>query len=304
MDDRNDPVSESPQRVLIITRVINAPRELVWKAWTDPEQMARWWGPKDFTNPVCEMDVRPGGAIHIETCGPESSVHPMKGAFHEVIEPERLVFISTAVEDQEGNPQLEVLTTVTFAEHAGGTELAVTAAVVKATPAVAEALAGMEEGWSQSLDCLGEMLAESSGPLVVERTFNAPLARVWKAIATKDDLRRWLFDIDDFKAEAGFEFHFTAKGETMTFVHKCVVTEVVPNERLSYSWRYEGHQGDSMVTFELFPEGERTKVRLTHAGLETFPAIDAFARENYLDGWTSLIGSSLREFVEKGVASN
>jgi uncharacterized protein YndB with AHSA1/START domain len=75
--------------------------------------------------------------------------------------------------------------------------------------------------------------------------------------------------------------------------------EVIPSEKLKYSWRYKGYEGDSFVTFELFDENGKTRVRLTHEGLETFPDIPAFAKENFNMGWTAIIGTSLKEFVEK-----
>ena len=69
----------SDDHEFVITTIINAPRALVFKAWTDPKQMAQWWGPKGFTNPVCEMDVRPGGAHRIVMRGPDGTDYPIKG---------------------------------------------------------------------------------------------------------------------------------------------------------------------------------------------------------------------------------
>ena len=146
------------QQELVLTRIFDAPRELVFKAWTDPARMAQWWGPKYFTNPVCELDVRPGGAILIHMQGPDGVVYPMSGVFHEIVEPERLVFTSRALEDEAGNALLEVTTIATFEEHTGKTKLTVREVVVKAEPGAEGALAGMEEGWTMSLDKLGEFL--------------------------------------------------------------------------------------------------------------------------------------------------
>jgi len=143
---------------LTITRIFDAPRELVYKAWTDPKLVAQWWGPRQFTNPVCEMDVRPGGTLLIHMRGPDGVVYPDKGVFHEVVAPERLVFTSSAFEDEQGNPQLEVLITVTFTELYGKTEVTLQADVLKSTPEVEAPLSGMEEGWKQSLDKLAENL--------------------------------------------------------------------------------------------------------------------------------------------------
>jgi len=108
----------SNEQELVLTRVFDAPRRLVFKAWTDPKCVAVWWGPHHFTNPVCELDARPGGAIRIHMRDPTGIVYPMTGIFQEVIEPERIVFTSAALDDK-GNPMFEVLTTVTFAEQGG-----------------------------------------------------------------------------------------------------------------------------------------------------------------------------------------
>lgn len=148
------------EREVSITRVFDAPRSLVFKMWTDPKHMAQWWGPKGFTNPVCELDVRPGGAIHIHMRGPDGVVHPMTGVFREIVEPERLVFTAVA-EDHQGNPLLEALTTVTFAEQGDRTKLTVHAKAVGLAPIAAQMLAGMEAGWTQSLERLGELVARS-----------------------------------------------------------------------------------------------------------------------------------------------
>ncbi len=133
----------------------------MFKVWTDPKHVAQWWGPNGFTNPVCELDVRPGGTIRIDMRGPDGVIYPMKGVFHEIVEPERLVFTSSALEDEKGNPQLVVLTTVTFAEVNGKTKLTLQADVVKSTPAAAGALAGMEQGWRESLGRLAAHLAKA-----------------------------------------------------------------------------------------------------------------------------------------------
>jgi len=148
------------EQELVLTRVFDAPRELVFKAWTDPKQVAKWWGPHRFTNPVCDLDVRPGGAIRIHMRGPDGTVYPMTGVYNEVVEPERLVFTSAAL-DADGNPMFEVLTTVTFAEQNGKTKQTMRARVIKTTTHAAPYLKGMEAGWTQSLERLAESLAKA-----------------------------------------------------------------------------------------------------------------------------------------------
>jgi uncharacterized protein YndB with AHSA1/START domain len=147
---------------IVITRAFDAPRSLVFAAWTDPKHVAEWWGPHGFTNPVCELDVRPGGAMRIHMRGPDGTVYPMTGVYQEIDEPERLVFASAAL-DQAGNPLFDVLTTVTFVEQAARTRLRIEPRVVQSTAEGAPYLQGMEAGWTQSLERLEAYLAAKAG---------------------------------------------------------------------------------------------------------------------------------------------
>jgi len=140
---------------------------------------------------------------------------------------------------------------------------------------------------------------ELAEPIVMERTFNAPLARVWRALTDADQMREWYFDLKEFKAEVGFEFEFIVEHEGNSYHHLCRVTEVIPEKKIAYTWRYKGEQGNSLVTFELFPDGNKTRLKLTHSGIETFPRTPAYARKNFETGWKSIVDSELRPFVEK-----
>ena len=135
--------------------------------------------------------------------------------------------------------------------------------------------------------------------VVLERKFKAPVARVWKALTDVDQMREWYFDLKEFKPQVGFEFGFVVEHEGNTYDHRCRITEVIPQKKIAYTWRYHGHEGDSVVAFELFPEGETTRLRLTHEGLDTFPKTAAFAREKFEAGWTAIIGTDLKQFVEQ-----
>ena len=141
----------------------------------------------------------------------------------------------------------------------------------------------------------GNNVAEA---VVIERTFNAPVAKVWRALIDVEEMRQWYFDLKEFKPEVGFEFEFVVEHEGNTYHHLCRVTEVIPQKKIAYTWRYKGEPGDSLVTFELFAEGDKTRVKLTHSGIDTFPKTPAYARKNFMEGWTQIIGSSLKEFVE------
>jgi uncharacterized protein YndB with AHSA1/START domain len=160
VEARNSPVTRPTDRTVVITRIFDAPRELVFKTWTDPVHLARWWGPKGFTNPICEVDLRVGGALHIVMRAPDGAEHPMRGVFRTIDPPARLVFENIAV-DREGKVLLEGLTTVTFAEHrAGATELTVESRAVGRVDYAWRMLEGMEIGWTQSIDRLSAYIAE------------------------------------------------------------------------------------------------------------------------------------------------
>jgi uncharacterized protein YndB with AHSA1/START domain len=136
-------------------------------------------------------------------------------------------------------------------------------------------------------------------PFVIERTYNASAEKVWQAITDRDKMQQWYFKLEEFKPEIGFEFRFSGGPPEKSYLHICVVTEVVPGKKLTHTWRYDGYAGQSYVTWELFGEGDKTRVKLTHTGLETFPKEPDFAKENFVMGWTQIVGTSLKEYLEK-----
>ena len=140
-----------------LTRLIRAPRSLVWQAWTDVDKLQQWWGPKHFTNPRCEVDLRPGGFIRIDMRAPDGIVYPMGGEFEQIAPPERLVFLTSAI-DEQGEPIFTNRNTVLFREVDGGTEISIHTVVIEATPHAMQYLKGMREGWSSSLDKLADFL--------------------------------------------------------------------------------------------------------------------------------------------------
>jgi len=123
--------------------------------------MARWWGPRHFTAPLCEVDARPGGQILIHMEGPPPyGVSPMGGEFIEVSPPDRLVFSAKAYRGADGEWGIDNLNELSFTEQDGKTVLTLVVTVRKVSAEILPALGGMEEGWSQSLDKLGELLAD------------------------------------------------------------------------------------------------------------------------------------------------
>ena len=149
---------DAQTRDLTITRTFDAPRALVWRAWTDPRHLAAWWGPEGFTNPVCELDPRPGGAIRIVMRGPDGAEYPMRGIYREVVAPERLVFTNFAV-DADDRPMMDGLTTVPFSERGGKTDMVLHTRATALVPMAVRMIAGMEPGWRQSIERLAARLA-------------------------------------------------------------------------------------------------------------------------------------------------
>ena len=155
-------MAESPKTYerceVTLVRVLDAPREAVFRAWTDPEHLAKWWGPKGFTAPLCEADARPGGRIRILMRAPDGSDHPMSGEFIEVVPPERVSWIAWP-EDLEGFRYAETHTRVTFEEEPGGkTRMTLNSRAVAFIPMGEEMERGMNQGWAESLARLGELV--------------------------------------------------------------------------------------------------------------------------------------------------
>ncbi len=157
MTTKNKPGGVSINEEIVITRVFDAPRELVWQAWTEPKRLAQWWGPRGFTNPRWEVDVRPGGGIRIDMCAPNGAIYPMAGVYREIVAPERLVYTSGAL-DQDEKLIFEFHHTVIFADQKGKTLLTMKTHLLNATPAAAAYTGGFKAGMSQSLEKLAALV--------------------------------------------------------------------------------------------------------------------------------------------------
>jgi uncharacterized protein YndB with AHSA1/START domain len=146
--------SNPTDRELVVTRLIDAPRRLVFKAWTEAEQVARWWGPQGFVTTYCDMDIRPGGAFRLCMRSPDGTDYWKRGAYREIVEPERVVF-TFAWEDADGKPGHELLTTVTFADEGAKTRLTLHQAVFETV----ERRDDHSTGWTSCLERFAEYMA-------------------------------------------------------------------------------------------------------------------------------------------------
>jgi uncharacterized protein YndB with AHSA1/START domain len=149
------------ERTVTLTRVLKAPRALVWQAWTDPEMLKQWWGPEQFTNPVVEGDIREGGVLNIVMHGPKNSPFdidmPMVKRYREIVPGKKLVFENEPI-GPNGERLIDGLTTVVFSDHADGTLIEMTTTAKALAPVAVAMLQGMQQGWSQSFDKLGRFL--------------------------------------------------------------------------------------------------------------------------------------------------
>jgi uncharacterized protein YndB with AHSA1/START domain len=162
--NKSDSTEAQSDREIVITRVFNAPRELVFKAWTEPEHVAQWWGPKGFTTRITELDLRPGGKWRYVMIGPDGTEYPVKGVFREIVPLERIV---TTDEFDEGfekvvNADLPkgIVATAIFEDLAGKTKLTLRILHESIEDRGKHEEMGVVGGWNSTLDCLEEYLAK------------------------------------------------------------------------------------------------------------------------------------------------
>ena len=154
MDATTSVDAQERAREILVTRIFDAPRHLVFQAWTEPDRVTRWLGPPGFVIAYCTMDVRPGGAFRFCLRSPSGAEYWRQGVYREVIAPERLVY-TFAWADAEGKPHYETLVTVTFVEHEDKTELTLHQSIFKSVAARDE----HQGDWSKELQRFAEYLA-------------------------------------------------------------------------------------------------------------------------------------------------
>jgi uncharacterized protein YndB with AHSA1/START domain len=296
-------------RELVIKRVFNAPRELVFAVWTDPNHVARWWGPNGFSTTIQEMDVRPGGIWRLVMHGPDGTDYKNKIVFLEVVKPERLVYKH---EPEKGTEPVTFETTVTFADRGDKTEL--TFRMLFPSAAIFEQFVkkyGAIEGANQTLgrleEHLSKMAASKNGAfikveereLLIVRIFDAPRELVFKAWTTPGHLSRWFgpegFTVPtceiDFRA--GGIFRFVMRGpDGKDYPFDGEYVEIVEPSRIVFRGNIHDVPGQDVLTTVIFTEHEG-KTKLT---VYQIYAVESYATRGAPVGWSQTL-DHLAEFV-------
>lgn len=292
----------------VITRTFDAPRELVFKAWTDAERLARWWGPKEFTWVSGKVDLRPGGMFHYCMRSPNGQEMWGKFVYREVAKPERIVFVNSFSDEKGGtvrapfnaNWPLEILNTLTLTENEGRTKLTLRGYPTGATEAerktFEEAFKSMEQGFGGTFDQLAgylrktseearvprktSFIAEAGKPtIVMKRVFDAPRKLVFEAWTNPEHVSRWMLGpsgwtmpVCEIDLRPGGAWHFVwqhSKGEKMEM--RGVYREIVPPERLVATESWGGDWPETVNTLTLAEEDGKTTITQTML----FPSVEA-----------------------------
>ncbi len=256
-------MTDAASREISITRIVDAPVDLTFKAWTEAEHLARWWGPEGFTVASAESDPRPGGAFAIVMRGPDGVDYPMSGVYRELDPPRRLVADSSVIAE-DGRRLLEAVTTVTFVDHDGKTELTVAERAVALEPEAAQMLGGMEVGMAQSLRRLDDLLTGAvERQIVLLRMLEFPRERVFEMWTSEEHLAHWwgpngfTITTDEFDMRPGGTWRFTMHGpDGVDYSNVIVYGEIEPPALLSYEHAGQPDDDDPRfhvtVTFDDF----------------------------------------------------
>lgn len=301
---------------VVFDRVLHHPIEKVWNAITNPEELKFW-----FTD--VELDFRPGGNITFrfrdkdksKSYGEIVAIEP-PNRFAWTWEHELAVWELTAIDERATR------LVFTYSKLTADYALNAPAGFHGLLDLLEERLDGSErilpfgaedsapehvEAQVRYAEAVFEHHPEliKNPPVVMEKELDMTVDRVWTAITNKEQLKQWYFSIDDFKPEVGFRFSFAGQGHRgEQYIHLCTITEVIPQQKLQYSWQYKDHPGYSLVSFELSAVGNKTLLRLTHHGLETFPQDSPdFAWKSFNGGWNEIIGKMLPQFLEQANAN-
>lgn len=302
---------------LKVTRTFHAPQSLVFKAWGSAESVKRWFPPDGFTLPEARVEMRVGGPFDVLMRSPRGEEHRVRGKFVEVDEPNRLA-IDMTIEDSTGHALFGAFTEVDFSIVVGGTRMDVTQTYTVIDPEAAWMAEGAPQGWAQTLDKLSEEIRRIQATVdsrsvvhaifTVERTYDAPAARVWRALSNEQAKAKWFGGGDDAKwtpIERSMDFRVRGRerakvrwegGLVTTF--DAVYHDIVPNERIVYT--YEMHMDDrkisvSLATMQLKAHGPgQTTLKVTEQGAFLDGYDDGGGREHGTGYLLDKLGESLK----------
>ena len=321
MPAKSKPVRTS-ERELVTTYIFDAPSELVWKAWTDPKLIPRWWGPRRYTTTVEKMEVRPGGTWRFIQRDAEGNVYGFHGEYKEVVPPKRIVD-TFEYEEMPGHVLVE---SATFEEIDGRTKVTQKSVFETVEDLEGMLASGMEEGARETMERFTELVEElkegatdsklagrkrarpgarESG-LVITRIFDAPRERVWKACTDPGEMKKWWgpkgFTTPVLSADLriGGAFRYCMRSpEGKDYWGTGVYREIVPGKRLVYTDSFSDEKGnvvpatyygmnaeiplEMLVTITFEDEDGGTKVTLRHAGMPPGPD-----RDGATQGWNEM----------------
>jgi uncharacterized protein YndB with AHSA1/START domain len=278
MVTQNSEATATSEQEIVITRVLDAPRELVWKAWTEPDRLMRWWGPNGYSSPAAKIDLRVGGDYLYCMRTPEGNDTWSGGTFREIVPMARIVATDHFADEQgnripastyglEGDWPDDLLVTVTFEDLGGKTKLTLRHAGFPAGD-----MPGMAtEGWNQSLDKLAESLADADREIVISRVFDAPRDVVFSAWTDPAHVAQWWgpngfsTTIHEMEVRPGGAWRFIMHGpDGVDYKNRIVFREVTPPGRLVYAHDDdgEGASAEFLTTVTFVDVGGKTEVTM------------------------------------------
>jgi uncharacterized protein YndB with AHSA1/START domain len=315
----NKPTTELQPPPLRISRVLHAPRETVFKAWSSADHIKRWFSPEGCSVPEARVEMRVGGPFEVCMLLPTGEKHWVRGTFVEVTPPSRLV-IDMNVTFDAGEALFRCYTEVDFSDALGGTRMDVVQTYTFIDPSIAAPMvAGAQEGWRTTLDKLEKEVVRMQGgaetgvrsvvhaAFYLERTYDAPVARVWKALTDEKAKQKWFagtpgrWELLERRMDVRVGGSERVKGRWeggVVSTFDAVYHEVVPNERLIYT--YVMHLNDkkisvSLATMELRAEGDKTTLRVSEQGAFLDGYDDAGSREHGTGHLLDALGASLKD---------
>lgn len=266
-----------PVKQITITRTSDAPRKLVFEAWLDEKHLQQWWMPRGFTNPTCRITAgkipgraETGANLTVVTYHPDFGEMPQTGKYEEVSPFDKIVFTTTAFPDDQGKPKLRGHNVIVFTDEGNKTKMVITASILEAGPGLEGALAGMDQGWGETLDRLQEHVEDTSDrEMSITRLVDAPRELVWKIWTEPEHIKEWwgpngfTNSIHKFDLTPGGEWTLTMHGPDGTnYPNEIRFVEIIHNERLIYD-HGQPEDGGSFRTFVHFSdEGGKTRVAM------------------------------------------